>query len=150
MIPFAACLPTISKQILKQIIALWSSSNDDTIRVISFLCILRYAACDLTSYLQTVLKVTSFFVMYCLIFVSLMITDPRVYFWQKMYFSYITNCKFVSTNTVVGINFMRKSLAEMFSLNETVTYNHAFMYIRQLAIHLRSAVTLKQKVPKVL
>lgn len=63
-----------------------------------------------------------------------------------MYFSYVVNCKFVSHNSVPAVNFMRKCLTEMFGLNESVTYNHAFMYIRQLAIHLKSAVTLKKKV----
>lgn len=63
-----------------------------------------------------------------------------------MYFGYVINCKFVSHNSVPAVNFMRKSLTEMFGLNESVTYNHAFMYIRQLAIHLKSAVTLKKKV----
>lgn len=63
-----------------------------------------------------------------------------------MYFSFVSNSKFVSQNTVSTVNFMRKSLTEMFCLNESILYNHAFLYIRQLAIHLRSAVITKKKV----
>lgn len=65
-----------------------------------------------------------------------------------MYVGYIANSKFITPNSLPGINFMRQSLTEMFTINEPVSYNHAFLYIRQLAIHLRSAVTLKQKVYK--
>lgn len=63
-----------------------------------------------------------------------------------MYVGYIANSKFVTPNALPGINFMRQSLTEMFTISEPVSYNHAFLYIRQLAIHLRSAVTLKKKV----
>lgn len=63
-----------------------------------------------------------------------------------MYVGYISNSKFVTPNALPGINFMRQSLSEMFTISESVSYNHAFLYIRQLAIHLRSAVTLKKKV----
>lgn len=63
-----------------------------------------------------------------------------------MYVGYIANSKFVSPKSLPGINFMRQSLTEMFSINEAISYNHAFLYIRQLAIHLRNAVTLKKKV----
>eukprot|EP00102_Acyrthosiphon_pisum_P027797 XP_016665007.1 PREDICTED: nucleolar complex protein 2 homolog [Acyrthosiphon pisum] len=48
-------------------------------------------------------------------------------------------------NALPGINFMRQSLSEVFTISESVSYNHAFLYIRQLAIHLRSTVTLKKK-----
>lgn len=60
MMPFAACLPTISKSIVKQLIKLWSSNNDDTVKVISFLCILRYVTSDVSMYLHTILKVSIF------------------------------------------------------------------------------------------
>lgn len=63
-----------------------------------------------------------------------------------MYLTYVKNTKFVSPNTLPEVNFMRQSLAEMFALDNTITYQMAFVYIRQLAIHLRNAITLKKKV----
>lgn len=62
-----------------------------------------------------------------------------------MYVKYVENAKFVSPNTLPGINFTRHSLAEIYLLNTELSYKHAFLYIRQLAIHLRNATTLKKK-----
>ena len=41
---------------------------------------------------------------------------------------------------------MRQSLAEMFALDEAASYPHVFLYVRQLAIHLRTAITIHKKV----
>lgn len=63
-----------------------------------------------------------------------------------MHLTYVRNTKFVSPNTLPGVNFMRQSLCEMFALDNTISYQLVFLYIRQLAIHLRSAITQKKKV----
>ena len=59
---------------------------------------------------------------------------------------YVQNTKFVSPNTLPGINFMRQSLVEIYLFDHNLSYSHAFLYVRQLAIHLRNAITLKKKV----
>lgn len=110
--------PSITKPVLKRLVKLWSGS-EETIRILAFLCILRITREQQPAYLSNVLKV--------------------------MYLSYVQNSKFVSPSTLPNINFMRRSLAEIFALDLSVAYQHAFLYIRQLAIHLRNAVVLKKK-----
>ncbi|KAH8392099.1 hypothetical protein KR215_000598 [Drosophila sulfurigaster] len=112
--PFTA----LGKTILKRLIVLWAT-GDETVRVLSFLCILKITRKQQATMLNHVLK--------------------------AMYLAYVRNSKFVSPNTLPGINFMRRSLVEMFALDLNVSYQHAFLYIRQLAIHLRNAVILKKK-----
>lgn len=41
---------------------------------------------------------------------------------------------------------MKNSASEVFCIDHSVAYQHAFGYIRQLAIHLRNSMKIKSKV----
>nr|CAG4641530.1 EOG090X02MG [Eurycercus lamellatus] len=118
LIPFYSAFVKLSRVLCKRLVTVWSSA-DDTIRVLAFLSILRLARTLSSQLLEPIIK--------------------------AMYLSYTRNCKFTSPSTWPVINFMRRSLVELMALQESLTYKHAFLYIRQLAIHLRNAITLKKK-----
>lgn len=117
MSAYVACFGRISKHALKKLITLWSR-GEETVRVLAFLCILRITRNQQANLLDLVLK--------------------------AMYMTYVKNCKFVSPTTWPSINFMRRSLVEMFTLDLNVSYQHVFLYIRQLAIHLRNAIVVQK------
>ncbi|XP_032783473.1 nucleolar complex protein 2 homolog isoform X2 [Daphnia magna] len=118
LIPFYAAFIKLSRVLCKRLVTVWCSA-EDTIRVLAFLSILRLARTMPGQLLEPVIK--------------------------AMYLSYARNCKFTSPSTWPVINFMRRSLVELMALQEALTYKHAFLYIRQLAIHLRNAITSNKK-----
>jgi len=137
MIPYFVAIPKSSKLLTKCLVQFWSSANDETVRVLAFMCLIRMTRISLEkrggddtddvneddqqvsgSLLETVLK--------------------------QMYMAYVRNVKFTSPTAWPMIHFMRRSLAEIFNLNHQVAYRYAFIYIRQLTIHLRNAM-MQQK-----
>ncbi|XP_072047281.1 nucleolar complex protein 2 homolog [Amphiura filiformis] len=118
LIPYYCCFPKMTRSLIKKLVPFWST-GEETVRVVAFLglfTIPRYM--KKPQWLELILK--------------------------QMYMAYVKNTKFTSPSTLPLITFMQRSMTEMFAVNTQITYQHAFVYIRQLAIHLRNAITIKK------
>lgn len=118
LVPYYVAFPQVAKALLKRLVQLWCEA-EESVRVVAFVCLVRTIRGLPRNYHDTVLK--------------------------HMYMSYVRNCKFTSPTTWPLINFMKRSLVEAYSGDEALAYQHAFLYIRQLAIHLRNAMTVRKK-----
>jgi nucleolar complex protein 2 len=128
-VPYLSAYPRLSKALLKTLTALWSSTTDatpdyETVRLNAFLRIRQLALTQPFPFIEQCLKTT--------------------------YLSYAKCAKFANAATVTSLlptlTFMGNCVVELYSLDFASSYQHAFVYIRQLALHLRSA--LQKKTPE--
>jgi len=117
MLPYYQAYQKGAKMLMSRLVAIWSSSGSETPRILAFMCLVKLAR-------------------------NAGLLEPCV---KSMYLSYVKNCKFTSPSTLPNISFMKRSLVEMFGLDHNLAYYQAFVYIRQLAIHLRNAITTNKK-----
>ena len=64
---------------------------------------------------------------------------------QGVYRSFVQNAKFVNAASVPHIHFMASCVVEMFGLDMAASYQQAFTAIRQLAVLLRGALSMRTK-----
>ena len=57
---------------------------------------------------------------------------------KGIYLTFIRNCKFPTPSTKPTLAFMLNSVVELYALDLSSAYQHAFVYIRQLAVHRKS------------
>ncbi|THU93855.1 Noc2-domain-containing protein [Dendrothele bispora CBS 962.96] len=118
IIPYIISSRKAVKLYLKKCLELWSSADDNT-RIYSFLAIRKLASTNDQAILDNVLKGT--------------------------YLTLVRTSKTTSIHTLPSINFMKNSASEVFCLDQATAYQHAFGYIRQLAILLRNSMKIKTK-----
>ena len=128
-LPYLSAFPRLGKALLKTLTAKWASTSDaseeyQAVRVNAFLRIRQIALTQPFPFIESCLKAT--------------------------YLAYAKSAKFANAATVSSLlpqlTFMGNCVVELYSLDYASSYQHAFVYIRQLALHLRSA--LQKKTPE--
>ncbi|ESQ50632.1 hypothetical protein EUTSA_v10022567mg [Eutrema salsugineum] len=64
---------------------------------------------------------------------------------KGMYKAYVLNCQFVNAAKLQHISFLGNSVIEFLGTDISASYQHAFVFIRQLAMILREALNTKTK-----
>ena len=127
-VPFLSVFPKISKAMLKTCVKLWSAPLDTSVeyqvvRLQAFLRIRQLAITQPYPFIEDCLKMT--------------------------YLSYAQRSRFGTASNVTTVlptlTFMGNCIVELYTLDYASAYQHAFVYIRQLALHLRTALMKKSK-----
>jgi nucleolar complex protein 2 len=125
-IPYMSPFPRLAESMLKTLTALWSAPIDasedyQVVRLHSFLRIRQLALTQPFPYIEECLK--------------------------KCYLAYAQRAKFANASSVTSslptLTFMGNCVVELYSLDYHSSYQHAFVYIRQMALHLRTAMQKK-------
>lgn len=125
-IPYMTPFPRLAEAMLKVLTSLWSAPIDSSedyqvVRLHAFLRIRQLAMTQPFPFIEECLK--------------------------KLYLAYAQRAKFATASSVTSalptLTFMGNCVVELYSLDYHSSYQHAFIYIRQLALHLRTAMQKK-------
>ncbi|CEG45993.1 Predicted protein involved in nuclear export of pre-ribosomes [Plasmopara halstedii] len=114
-IPFLVPCPKTSRRLLKVLLKLWSKSLNADVCMLTFVRIRDMALAVPFPFLELCLK--------------------------GIYVTYMRNTKFTNEVTLPHHILMGNCVVELFGLDLSSSYQHAFIYIRQLAIAVRKTIT---------
>lgn len=118
-IPWMVPFPKLGRAFLRPLLSLWGTSEVMNIKIGAFLRIRKMSYTLPFPFIEDCLK--------------------------GLYLTYVRNAKFVSDQSLPRIVFMGNCLVELYGVDHASSYQHAYIYIRQLALHLRAAYTHKTK-----
>ncbi|KIW70026.1 hypothetical protein PV04_02337 [Phialophora macrospora] len=120
LLPYLLQFRKFLKVITKAVVSIWSdNSSDEATRIQAFLVIRRLMVIGDAGIREAVLKST--------------------------YEGVVRGSRNTTVHTLAGINLMKNSAAEIWGIDQKVSYTAGFTFIRQLAIHLRGNITKPTK-----
>ncbi|KAG0659637.1 Nucleolar Complex 2 protein [Monosporozyma unispora] len=119
LMPYLISYRRILKEVTKAIVEIWATTRDIQIQIATFAFLHSASKEFKKSSLELVLKTT--------------------------YSTFIKSCRKTNIRTMPLINFQKNSAAELFGIDETLSYQIGFENIRQLAIHLRNTLSATSK-----
>lgn len=120
LLPYLLQFRKFLKVITKAVASVWSdNSSDEATRITAFLVIRRLIVIGDAGIKETVLRST--------------------------YEGVVKGSRNTTIHTLAGINLMKNSAAELWGIDQKVSYTTGFTFIRQLAIHLRGNITKPTK-----
>jgi nucleolar complex protein 2 len=155
LVPYIVGNRKIVRNYVKSCLSLWSSPNidaeekdeeegsedlQDRVRIAAFLSLRKVAVGSDESLLDIVLKVRRLYCFICHLFLTTA---------QGAYTTLLKVSKATSVHSLPAINLMKNTAVELYLLDHATSYQHAFGYIRQLAVNLRNSIKVKVTGPKV-
>ncbi|KAL8653941.1 MAG: hypothetical protein Q9210_001813, partial [Variospora velana] len=120
LLPYLLSFKKVLKSLVKSTVDIWSDpSTSDSARITAFLVIRRLAVISDASIREAVLRTT--------------------------YQGLVKGSRVTNHHTLPAINLMKNSAAELWGIDPAIGYTTGFVYIRQLAVHLRSSITQPTK-----
>ena len=118
-IPFLVSLQSLKRKVLRCLLKIWSNNKNENIVILAFIRIRQLATTSEQSFTENIMK--------------------------NLYLSYVRNSKFSGSGDVRKISIMRRCVIELYKLDLKSASQCAFVYIRQLGVHVRNALKDKSK-----
>ncbi|KAL5365495.1 Noc2p family-domain-containing protein [Aspergillus floccosus] len=120
MLPYLLQFRKLLKALIKTVVGIWADvSTTEATRITGFLLLRRLMVMGDAGIKETVLKTS--------------------------YEGVVKGSRNTTVHTLPGVNLMKNSAAELWGIDQNVSYTTGFNFIRQLAIHLRSSITNTSK-----
>ena len=121
------CFERNAKEYLKTLLDAWSNlGSSDTVRMQAFLAIKSLAMISVPQ--EKGASKPQGYLDLCL---------------KNVYLTFVKNCKNTNLHTLPVVNLMRNLAVQLYGINPVLSYQQGFVYIRQLAIHLRQAMKVR-------
>ncbi|CDO95256.1 unnamed protein product [Kluyveromyces dobzhanskii CBS 2104] len=119
LLPYLISFRRILKELVSTVVEVWSTTRDVETQIATFAFLNNAAREYKKALLEVVLKST--------------------------YSTFIKSCRRTNIRNMPLINFQKNSAAELFGIDDVISYQSGFEYVRQLAIHLRNSINATTK-----